>query len=88
MQEEWICQPPRRGQVESHHFTTQFLSSPSDKTNRIASQIDAKLPTKISIKVLPDFHSLADSYQRILPHYLIFMSDVTYIGGFFEGKWE
>ena len=54
----------------------------------VGSQIDAKLPTKISLKVLADFHSLADPYQRISPHYLIFMSDVTYIGGFLKGKWE
>ena len=57
-------------------------------SDRIGSQIDAKLPTKISLKVLADFHSLADPYQRISPHYLIFMSDVTYIGGFLKGKWE
>ena len=55
---------------------------------KVGSQIDAKLPTKISLKVLADFHSLADPYQRISPHYLIFMSDVTYIGGFLKGKWE
>ena len=65
-----------------------FLLSTTLLFTLVGGQIDAKLPTKISLKVLADFHSLADPYQRISPHYLIFMSDVTYIGGFLKGKWE